>query len=91
MDRQHVIFPSVFKYVGIILIKKMIYMKWIFRADKFRQKFLRLDGSTAVTARQDIIDEFTTDLSVPIFLLSTKAGGVGTNLFKIYPNFFFRN
>lgn len=43
-------------------------------------KFMRLDGSTAMATRQDIIDQFTTDTSIPVFMLSTKAGGAGINL-----------
>jgi len=43
-------------------------------------KFMRLDGSTPMATRQDIIDQFTTDLSIPVFMLSTKAGGAGINL-----------
>lgn len=42
--------------------------------------FLRLDGQTPVNTRQDLIDEFTNDPSIFIFLLSTKAGGLGINL-----------
>lgn len=43
-------------------------------------RFLRLDGSTAVNERQSLIDTFYEDASVPVFLLSTKAGGFGINL-----------
>lgn len=43
-------------------------------------KFLRLDGSTKVMERQDLIDEFNQDPSIPVFFLSTKAGGLGINL-----------
>jgi len=43
-------------------------------------KFLRLDGSTAVSERQALIDEFTNDPTIPVFLLSTRAGGMGLNL-----------
>lgn len=43
-------------------------------------KFLRLDGSTMVTTRQSLIDKFSNDKSIPIFLLSTRAGGMGINL-----------
>jgi len=43
-------------------------------------KFMRLDGSTAVNERQEMIDTFTEDSSIPIFLLSTRAGGMGLNL-----------
>lgn len=42
--------------------------------------FVRLDGQTSVETRQDIIDRFYEDLSIPVFLLSTKAGGFGINL-----------
>ncbi|CAH0563554.1 unnamed protein product [Brassicogethes aeneus] len=42
--------------------------------------YLRLDGSTAVNIRQQLINEYTEDRSIFIFLLSTKAGGLGINL-----------
>lgn len=44
------------------------------------QTFLRLDGSTPVTERQSLINEYTQDSSIFIFLLSTRAGGLGINL-----------
>lgn len=47
------------------------------------QKFgyLRLDGNTTVTERQDMIDDFNSDHSKYfVFLLSTRAGGLGINL-----------
>ncbi|XP_071630376.1 SWI/SNF-related matrix-associated actin-dependent regulator of chromatin subfamily A containing DEAD/H box 1 homolog [Temnothorax longispinosus] len=44
------------------------------------QTFLRLDGSTPVTERQSLINEYTQDPSIFIFLLSTRAGGLGINL-----------
>lgn len=42
--------------------------------------FLRLDGSTPVSTRQDMINKFNLNESIPVFLLSTKAGGLGINL-----------
>ncbi|CAR22389.1 DNA-dependent ATPase FUN30 [Lachancea thermotolerans CBS 6340] len=42
--------------------------------------FLRLDGSTQVNDRQALIDKFYEDESIPVFILSTKAGGFGINL-----------
>jgi len=42
--------------------------------------FLRLDGQTDVRGRQDLIDTFNKDDKIPIFLLSTRAGGMGLNL-----------
>jgi len=41
---------------------------------------IRLDGSTPVTERQTLINEYTQDSSIFIFLLSTRAGGLGINL-----------
>jgi SWI/SNF-related matrix-associated actin-dependent regulator of chromatin subfamily A containing DEAD/H box 1 len=43
-------------------------------------KFLVLTGTTLVDVRQSLVDEFTEDESIPVFLLSTKAGGMGINL-----------
>lgn len=46
----------------------------------FNIKFLRLDGQTSVETRQDLIDKFYEDKTIPVFLLSTRAGGFGINL-----------
>ncbi|CAE6413255.1 unnamed protein product [Rhizoctonia solani] len=43
-------------------------------------KFLVLTGSTPVDERQSLVDEFTEDESITVFLLSTRAGGMGINL-----------
>ncbi len=39
-----------------------------------------LDGSMSAKARQAEVDRFQTDASVPVFLISLKAGGTGLNL-----------
>lgn len=39
-----------------------------------------MDGSTPVTDRQFLINQYTEDENIFIFLLSTKAGGLGINL-----------
>lgn len=39
-----------------------------------------LDGSMTPKARQAEVDRFQTDASVPVFLISLKAGGTGLNL-----------
>jgi len=43
-------------------------------------KFSRLDGSMGYVDRQANIDEFNTNKDVKVFLLSTRAGGLGINL-----------
>jgi SNF2 family DNA or RNA helicase len=42
--------------------------------------FLRMDGKTAHSKRQEIADKFNTDPSIFLLLLSTKAMGLGLNL-----------
>ncbi|KAI5950222.1 rhp26 [Candida theae] len=42
--------------------------------------FLRMDGSTAISKRQDLVDEFNNDPNIHVFLLTTKVGGLGVNL-----------
>lgn len=42
--------------------------------------YCRLDGSTAVNERQEMIDDYNTNKEIFLFLLSTKAGGMGINL-----------
>lgn len=47
----------------------------------FRQyKYLRLDGSSKLEDRRDMVDDWQTRPDIFVFLLSTKAGGLGINL-----------
>lgn len=48
--------------------------------DHLDLKFLRMDGSIQSAERQRLIDQFNDDPSHSVFLLSTKACGVGLNL-----------
>ncbi|KAJ5179409.1 ATP-dependent helicase fft2 [Penicillium capsulatum] len=43
-------------------------------------EFVRIDGTTKVEDRQAIMDTFHERTEIPVFLLSTKAGGAGINL-----------
>ncbi|XP_041855219.1 SWI/SNF-related matrix-associated actin-dependent regulator of chromatin subfamily A containing DEAD/H box 1A isoform X2 [Melanotaenia boesemani] len=43
-------------------------------------RYVRLDGSTPIADRIVLIDEFNTDPDIFVFLLSTRAGGLGINL-----------
>ncbi|KAL3697794.1 hypothetical protein R1sor_011870 [Riccia sorocarpa] len=42
--------------------------------------FCRLDGSTPMSSRQSLVEDFNTSPSKQIFLISTRAGGLGLNL-----------
>ena len=43
-------------------------------------QFLRLDGSVEATKRQNIVNQFNTDPSYDVLLLTTSVGGLGLNL-----------
>eukprot|EP00477_Mikrocytos_mackini_P001688 GAHX01001826.1.p1 GENE.GAHX01001826.1~~GAHX01001826.1.p1 ORF type:complete len:971 (-),score=200.63 GAHX01001826.1:269-3181(-) len=48
---------------------------------KYRKyHFLRFDGTTEVKSRLDLVDRFKNDERYFVFLLSTRAGGLGINL-----------
>ncbi|KAF4528012.1 hypothetical protein B566_EDAN002195, partial [Ephemera danica] len=43
-------------------------------------KYLKLDGTTSIAARQPLITEYNTNPEHFVFLLTTKVGGLGVNL-----------
>lgn len=43
-------------------------------------KYVGFTGQTNVGDRQYLVDQFTNDPNIPVFLLSTRAGGLGINL-----------
>ncbi|XP_075207189.1 SWI/SNF-related matrix-associated actin-dependent regulator of chromatin subfamily A containing DEAD/H box 1 isoform X2 [Anomaloglossus baeobatrachus] len=45
-----------------------------------QHRYIRLDGKTQISERIHLIDQFNTEMDIFIFLLSTKAGGLGINL-----------
>ncbi|XP_065547932.1 SWI/SNF-related matrix-associated actin-dependent regulator of chromatin subfamily A containing DEAD/H box 1 isoform X2 [Lathamus discolor] len=45
-----------------------------------QHRYLRLDGKTQISDRIHLIDEFNNNNDIFVFLLSTKAGGLGINL-----------
>lgn len=61
--------------VQILHEVKIHYFKFIYFLH-----YSRLDGQTPVMERQDLIDEYTEDSDIFVFLLSTRAGGLGINL-----------
>jgi SNF2 family DNA or RNA helicase len=73
--------------------RMLIFSQWTMILDllevflqSLEYKYLRLDGSTPIRDRQVMIDEFSTPPPegklhpIAVFLLSTKAGGLGINL-----------
>lgn len=42
--------------------------------------YVRMDGETPVERRQPMIDRFNTDPDISVFLMTTRTGGLGTNL-----------
>lgn len=43
-------------------------------------KYLRMDGTTIINHRQQLVDEFNNTPEIDVFLLTTKVGGLGVNL-----------
>ncbi|CAH1801795.1 unnamed protein product, partial [Owenia fusiformis] len=43
-------------------------------------RYLRLDGTTKVEQRQQLMDRFNVDKRIFVFILSTRSGGIGVNL-----------
>ena len=54
--------------------------KYLFQPHMPSLRYLRLDGKTVKSAQHRIIEEFQTDDTVQILLLTTKIGGLGLNL-----------
>lgn len=91
---NYVVSSGKFKYLDSILPnlktdghRVLIFSQFVMMLDIMEKylnirghQFVRLDGSTAVTERQDLIEEYTANKEIFIFLLSTKAGGLGINL-----------
>lgn len=45
-----------------------------------RWDYCSIHGTTPQQAREDAIQRFNADASVPVFLLTTRSGGLGINL-----------
>jgi len=43
-------------------------------------RYIRLDGSSKLSERRDMVEDFQTEEDIFVFLLSTRAGGLGINL-----------
>ncbi|KAK0621383.1 hypothetical protein B0T17DRAFT_591280 [Bombardia bombarda] len=60
-------------------IATLDYLEDIFNRQK--RRFNRLDGATKISGRQDSIKKFNSDDEAEGYLISTKAGGVGLNIY----------
>lgn len=56
-----------------------------------RHKYFRLDGSCDISDRRDMVNEFQRNSDVFVFLLSTRAGGLGVTLTAADAVIFFDN
>ncbi|ORY14988.1 SNF2 family N-terminal domain-domain-containing protein [Clohesyomyces aquaticus] len=56
----------------------MDILEWVL--DTLDMGYFRLDGQTPIAQRQDMLDQFYEDETIPVFMLSTKSGGAGINL-----------
>lgn len=55
-----------------------ILQKYVSSLDGFVSR--RMDGTTPISQRQIMVDEFNNDTSIHVFLLTTRVGGLGVNL-----------
>ncbi|CCG84055.1 protein of unknown function [Taphrina deformans PYCC 5710] len=55
-----------------------ILQKYVSSLDSF--KSLRMDGTTPISQRQVLVDDFNNNTSIDVFLLTTRVGGLGVNL-----------
>ncbi len=69
---------SIQKYVSVIQ-NFYLYKTRLFSID---YKYLRLDGGTKADERGDLLAVFNAESDYFLFLLSTRAGGLGLNLQK---------
>jgi len=69
-DHQVLIFSQMTRMLDIL----EDYLTW--RTYKFR----RLDGGVSAADRMQAMNDFNTDPTIDVFLLSTRAGGLGINL-----------
>ena len=66
----------------VLIFCQMTHMLDILEEYMAKRKYIyfRLDGSTNIADRRDMINEFQTNPKIFAFLLSTRAGGLGVNL-----------
>lgn len=75
---------NVQKYKIIFLIPNIYFFnsKFLFQEYMWHRhhKYMRLDGSSKISERRDMVADFQARTDIFVFLLSTRAGGLGINL-----------
>ncbi|CBN75290.1 similar to helicase, lymphoid-specific isoform 9 [Ectocarpus siliculosus] len=84
MERLRALLPQLVSEGHRILLfsqwTRLLDLLEVLLGESMGMTFCRLDGSTPVSERKALIDKFGADTSIPVFLLSTRAGGLGINL-----------
>lgn len=68
----HVVFVLRYKTGNIVTFKEYMWHR--------KHTYMRLDGSSKISDRRDMVADFQTRSDIFVFLLSTRAGGLGINL-----------
>ena len=66
----------------VLIYSQMTKMIDLLEEDMWHRKhtFMRLDGSSKISERRDMVADFQERSDIFVFLLSTRAGGLGINL-----------
>jgi non-specific serine/threonine protein kinase len=66
----------------VLVFSSFVKMLHVFRSEFERKgiKFSYLDGSTRMSDRKHVVEQFQNDPDIKAFLISLKAGGLGLNL-----------
>ncbi|KAK9375872.1 SNF2 family N-terminal domain-containing protein [Lipomyces chichibuensis] len=60
--------------------RQMLDILEIFVRSLGNVEYRRMDGSTPIGSRQELVDEFNNSTEIDLFLLTTRVGGLGVNL-----------
>ncbi|KAF9762764.1 Protein CHROMATIN REMODELING 8 [Nosema granulosis] len=64
----------------VLVFSQTIKMLNIIEESLGDYKYLRMDGETPISKRTEIIEQFNTDETITVFLLTSRVGGLGLNL-----------
>nr|CAD7431167.1 unnamed protein product [Timema monikensis] len=61
----------------VLLLLLLLFQEYMWHR---KHTYMRLDGSSKISERRDMVADFQTRQDIFVFLLSTRAGGLGINL-----------